>query len=903
MITFFSDSATKRRRQKRVFKRSYLKSLLVIISLLALLSVAFLAGIFSFPGLKAGFNTITLTTGISWRNKRAVVDTLAQSLINVPGNYFNAILHRADVPTIRIDIKFKNYEKIRLKREAALARGFLNATGADFVPARIRYQDRDIRVKLRLKGDLPDHYETDRWSFRIKVRGEDQLFGMKRFSIQHPMVRRYHREPLYLDHLRREGVLAPRYFFIRAIVNGKDKGLMAVEEHFSKELLETQKRREGVILKFDGENWWHFKSRYSGRSGPYFDFMISDIKAHRKGRTERVPRLKQQRDLAIGLLRSFLEGRLQASDVFDIELMTRYIVINKLWSAGHTMVLDNLRLYLNPVTMLIEPIGFDGVPLLDVREPSVNPPYGIFYSRIFDDPVFRKAYFAAAKRIGEETQGEAFRGWVDRQENSYLKTLHLENPLIPRFLGDVVTRHGRAIALFNQDMLSVTDADRTMAIPGVRFPQVIKAYLVSESDGSFLELRNILPVKVTVTELAVIDTTSGTKRPFSPGDKNPTLPITFPARAKEEAGRIVRLDLKGANIQTSSKIVATVRVAGHDGVYQETAIAYPGKQQSPAIPQASSIENILKTHPFLKWQKQQQTLVALAGDWAVKGDIILPPGTGLSLRPGTQFRFQPGAMLLARGPLKFEGTPASPISLKAIDPAQGWNGIAVLGSGAPSRFSHVAIENLKGIERNGWQLTGGVTFHQADIEILDSVFSDVDAEDALNIIRSTFSLQRTSFRSTRSDAIDSDFSHGEIVGGHYSDIGGDGIDISGTDLKVDGTVLERINDKALSIGEGSHARIKNIRVQGAGTGIASKDGSRTSVEGAVFRNILHAAMMSYMKKPSYGPGSLEATNVEFHSTGEDAVTQTGSSLSLNGETITPRDMDIDALYSEGYMKK
>ena len=871
-------------------------------TLAGFLSAAFLAGILVFPSLKAGFNAITLTTAISWTNKSAVVKTLAQSLKRAPGHYLDAVLHRSDVPSVRIDIKFKHYEKIRRQRETALARGYLDAGGDDFVPARIRFQGRNIRVKLRLKGDLPDHYQTDRWSFRIKVRGDGHLFGMRRFSIQHPMVRRYHREPLYLDHLRRQGVLAPRYFFIRAIVNGKDLGLMALEEHFSKELLESQQRREGVILKFSGDNWWHFKSRYGGRPGPYFDFMVSDIEAYQNNRINKNPRLQKQRNLATGLLRGFLEGRLRTSAVFDIGLMARYLVINKLWNAEHTMVLDNLRLYLNPVTMLLEPIGFDGVPLLDVKEPSAGPPRGIFYKRVFDDPAFRTAYFSAARRIGEETQGEEFRNWVNEREEGHLKVLHLENPLIPHFLGDVVQRHARTVALFNEDMLAIENADLALAIPGVRFPQVVKAYVVGEGDSRFLELRNIMPVNLTVTDLSIVDK-QGKARPLFPAASMPGLPMLFPARTQGETGRVVRLGLAGTDLQTKQTIVVTAQVAGHEGSYRETAIAYSDLEKKPALPQALSIEETLLTHPFLQWQVNTKMFTALAGEWAVDGDIILPHGAGLTLTPGTQLLFQPDAIVLSHGPLSFLGTPQNPIQLQASDPLQGWGGVAVLDSPVPSQLSHVTIKNMRGIARDGWELTGGVSFHRSDTDISDTLFADIEAEDALNIIRSTFSLSQTAFSSIRSDAVDSDFSRGKITGGLYNDIGGDGIDVSGTEILVDGAVLKNVNDKGLSIGEGSNARINNVSVTGAGTGIVSKDGSHTVIDGAKFSNILHAGLMSYIKKPTYGPGLLEATNVELQNAGEDAVAQTGNTLSLNGKTVKPRDIDIDALYSKGYMKK
>jgi len=902
MIELFSRSNSRSDRQKQTSKISLFKVILIGGFLAGVLCAVFIAGVLTFPSLKAGFNSVALTTGITWRNKTAVVKTLAESLKNAPGYYLNAVLHNSEVPVLRIDIKFKHYEKLRQKREVALARGFLDSGNDDYVPARIRYQDRNVRVKLRLKGDLPDHYMTDRWSFRIKVRGDDHLFGMKRFSVQHPMVRRHHREPLYLDHMRREGVLAPRYFFIRAVVNGEDVGLMAVEEHFSKELLESQQRREGVILRFNGDNWWYFKSRYGGESGPYYDFLVSDIEAYQEGRINRIPRLKKHRETAIGLLRGFLEGKLTTSDVFDVELMARYLVVNKLWNAEHTTVLDNLRLYLNPVSMRIEPIGFDGVPLVDLRVPSVDPPAGLFYKRIFDDPKFRTAYFATAKRIGEEAGDPSFIRWVEDREKEYLLALHQENPLIPHFLGDVIRRHSKVLSRFDASMLKVEESDFTMTIPGVRFPQVMKAYLIDDDTGKLLELRNIMPVDVMVTGISV-DEGGETVRPLYKEGEGPAFPIPFPARANEQTGRILTIDV-GANFQSETdRIIVTVKVAGHDGVYRETAIPYVMPESTTALPRLPTIRETLLRHPFLEWRKKEKTLFVLNGDWSVQGDIILPDGIGLVVGPGTRLRFEPDSIALVRGPVTFEGTKQAPVVFEAKTPADGWGGLVVMDAPARSYVTHSHFRNLNGVQKNNWILTGGVTFRKAPVEISESSFSDVQAEDALNVIRSEFLLQNSSFRNTRSDAIDSDHSNGKISGGRYTNVGGDGIDISGTKLVAENVILERINDKAFSIGEGSDAHIVRPSVSGAGTGVASKDGSRTRVEGGDFTSVLHVALMSYVKKPSYGPAELIADDVQFSDVGEKGVVQTGSSLTLNKQDIDERDIDVDALYSDGYMKK
>ena len=109
-----------------------------------------------------------------------------------------------------------------------------------------------VRAMARLKGDWADHLEhPSKLSLRIKTQRGDYLFGMKRVSLQHPKTRKFHMEPMLLDQLRDLGVIAPRYFFVDVRVNDYRIGLIAIEEHFSKELLESQSRREGPILALD----------------------------------------------------------------------------------------------------------------------------------------------------------------------------------------------------------------------------------------------------------------------------------------------------------------------------------------------------------------------------------------------------------------------------------------------------------------------------------------------------------------------------------------------------------------------------------------------------------------------------------------------------------------------------
>ena len=85
---------------------------------------------------------------------------------------------------IYIDINAKDFKKIEYKREQALGSlnykgpfhvdsGILVSSAGDFVPAKIRTDGKEVDAKLRLKGDMTGHIEGDKWSFRIKIKGDN----------------------------------------------------------------------------------------------------------------------------------------------------------------------------------------------------------------------------------------------------------------------------------------------------------------------------------------------------------------------------------------------------------------------------------------------------------------------------------------------------------------------------------------------------------------------------------------------------------------------------------------------------------------------------------------------------------------------------------------------------------
>ena len=94
-----------------------------------------------------------------------------------------------------------------------------------------------------------------------------------------------------------------------------------------------------------------------------------------------------------------------------------------------------------------------------------------------------------------------------------------------------------------------------------------------------------------------------------------------------------------------------------------------------------------------------------------------------------------------------------------------------------------------------------------------------------------------------------------------------------------------------------------MRVEDAGTAVASKDASVTEVSDSEFSRIHYTAIMAYVKKPEYGPSQVIARDVVLREVGREALAQLGSRVELNGVEIEPEAIDIEALYKRGYMRK
>jgi len=224
----------------------------------------------------------------------------------------------------------------------------------------------------------------------------------------------------------------------------------------------------------------------------------------------------------------------------------------------------------------------------------------------------------------------------------------------------------------------------------------------------------------------------------------------------------------------------------------------------------------------------------------------------------------------------------------------------VLNAAAPSTWRYVTVDRSSPVARDGWTLTGGITFYQSAIRLDHCRIINALGEDGINVVRAQFQFVNSEFGPTVSDAFDGDFAWGTVERCVFHNVDADGIDVSGSQVEVSDVRFINIGDKGLSVGEGSQLTARNIYVENADFGAASKDRSHLTLSNATIVGARVAGLAAYIKKPSYGPASITAEAVAFVDVPADRalLVEVGSWIDLDGVRTYGVDVDVEALYEK-----
>ena len=153
---------------------------------------------------------------------------------------------------IKIHINFNNFSKIKKDRLRAIKSNVLIAPKK--VTATIMHKNKKFKARVRLKGDLPNHWGLNKqWSLRIELRNGKSINGMKEFSITKLKERSFPENVIIGKQFSRMGLISPNFKIYKTNVNGSNWGLMIAEEQFSNVFLENRKLKENLIFKLTND--------------------------------------------------------------------------------------------------------------------------------------------------------------------------------------------------------------------------------------------------------------------------------------------------------------------------------------------------------------------------------------------------------------------------------------------------------------------------------------------------------------------------------------------------------------------------------------------------------------------------------------------------------------------------
>jgi len=880
---------------------------------------------------------IGIGIGLLWPSVRAALappaaqetkDNPTELILRVPVARGPGVDPNSQGPLQRIEVTLERAASERLQHvvERSLAQNQIVQSEGDLVPAVISGDGKRIQAKVRIKGDFVDHIDTPKWSLRVELKG-DKLFGMSRFSIQHPKTRSYLWEWLLMQMARREGILTPRSEFVQVVMNGNDMGIYYLEEHFTKELLESQGRREGPIIRFLEDAQLGSEAQYFQKLGylapsvaPVLGVGGAEIVAYGEKHLAQSEGLSRQLEGAIALMRGIQEdpdGR-RTERLIDVASSARYTALQVLFRCSHGSLWKSRRYYHDPVSARLEPIVFDtgaGQAAIE-RDPFELLKYAL--PAYLKNPVFKQALYEELERMVEPGfLDEALAELLPRLQRNerLLRAEGMDTPLLDSAL---IVSQLREQQLYLREFLHPDQAvgfDCRLLTddPAGNRPRgdlVVEAWALTEVPVIFEGLTFaggvFLPVERLDLDGDVQPARTGTGVLLPLDRSRARFTVRNPEREAvlKDVEEFRRAMSKGEARDKSLRagVKARTRFVGErKGWESELRVRKFGSEWSGegGRPQPPTLQEALERHVFLERIPGKGGLRVRPGSHQVQGDLVLPDGVELRAGPGVQLAFEEGRGLISSAALRFEGSLESPVRLVPAEGAASWGGVLVIKAEAESRWSHVNVSHTTSFLRSGWMATGGVNFYNSPVQLEDCRFEDALGEDALNIFGVAFVLRRVHMLRVASDAFDGDFVTGEVLDCSFEDSVEDAVDVSGSQISVRDCHFRGIGDKAVSAGERSQVEVRSCVVESASIAIASKDSSSVDVDGLEVGSAANYGFAVYIKKQEFGTSRVVARNVSFGEMGRgQAIVQQGCSLLLNGRNMPGEELDVKQLYRQ-----
>lgn len=766
-----------------------------------------------------------------------------------------------DLPLIELEIAPTAMLKIRHKREKALRQGLLVSKKKDYVAARIKYKGRNLAAELRLKGDWLDHLKGNKWSWRVKLADSCQLDGMQRFSLQHPRVRSYLDEWVFHRLLDQEDVMNTKYTFVRLLLNGQDKGIYALEEHFAPAIQHRFGRPEAPILKFDEDGFWQAQAIHqrTGKNLTHFMpvFESAEITAFQTNKTLKNTYNKNCFQAGKKHLSAMRLASEPASTLVDVDKVARWFALSDLVNSYHSLRWHNMRFYYHPIRAKLEPIVYDAYSSQGAYRWFRKPLLGSYNEQadtvflaeeylsfsLFNDPQFRQSYYHYLQAYAKDEFLKSFEQSIKKELRYYEEILQTE---FKNYQYDY-NQLGKEQARLQKELLTYEP-----------YPPAYQYYI---SPFLFDSCRSDLPIPKVALKVDQVDNRSVALSNYF------CQPIKVKAvgSKKTDQRAIAKLELPAFSSQTWPPDTSHLKInLGEQYFYYEVAAQDNLFRQKRSIWPASATASFIQQDTLqidAAFMQQKGTkIIVPKGKHTLSQRVNIPNNYSLEIQAGAQINMLNEAAIVVYGALRMQGEPNDEVYVYSADASA--RGVYVLQADEKVELSYVKFEQLSDQWGPLQWFKGAVTIFESDVYMKHVSFEGIDAEDGLNVVNGLdVHLEQLEFKNCTGDALDLDYCQANLNDLSFEQIGGDGLDCSASKIKANDLHFEQISDKGISVGEASSVEIQNADVKQANLGIGVKDASVAYFNHLVIENC-QTGVAVFNKKPIFTAASCKITTLE-----------------------------------------
>ena len=747
---------------------------------------------------------------------------------------------------IQMDIKFRHLQRIQYLREQALKDGLITPEiKSEEFPAKITLNGKTHNVKISLSGlvAFPHLRDPVRWSFQVKVRGDDTFKEMKRFGMLVPSTRGYMTDWLGFELMKERGLIGLRVDYVHLTINGKPIGIYYLEERFDKYLVENNSLREGILFKLDGGFSTYQESK-----------LMSD------------PATKAQLLMVKGMWQDMMAGELPSGFFFDMKKMAQVFALCDLMNNKHPLSRQNIRFYFNPVTGLVEPIAREWEPirLTEVSELRlfIEKPIPLTrHAKFANDPLLKLIY------DNLEFKREYIREVEILSQTKFLDQVLLRNEDKINALLNKVYRTWPFYKLYKHKLYENQNYIRSVLFP---VDDQLAAYFSSKDRGIIqLSLHNQQYLPVEVTHLSWQDSIL-----FYPK----TL-IVLDSKEKEQP-QLFNFQLPG-RVQLPEDYLKDIKV--HYNVFgleseKKTIGLLPTTGDLKTTDLAANLvdKGTYSSFKFIETDGTNEFISIPEGKWTISKDLVIPANKQLKISAGVHLDLINGARIISYSPIYAKGREGMPVSIISSDSSS--RGVSVIRTVQRSELSNVIFDKIAGPTNDGGMLQGAINFFESPVSINACIFSNGrPGKDYLYIRRSDFTLDNSLFKNIDGNALGVNYCTGAISNSSFVNIGLDGITIISSKLGMNQLFLNNIGDQGLLAKGNSQLTIRWSDIRHTENGITISGQSELRIFDTLLENN-NVGITIYTENSEQGKAYINAERLKIKDSATPYQIESGAKI-------------------------